>query len=210
MSKPLPGKTPKRHFFAVKAEVGETFARMASKRNLTLYSLVSDCLEKIVELDNSGVSLDEAASSFRLLKTAREIGLVLVPESLWYETVESSLKTDRKGTMARFSDTGEWIGKYCLAKNRGDNAARELGSCLAPLASDANDFSLEGDETIRLRCVNPKYSQQYAESFSMLLCKAFETIGHECLSRTVSKGMIILTLHRVPMLEKKMRDEILV
>lgn len=182
---------------------------MAPRRNLTLYGLVTDVLKKIVELDHHGVSLEDAANSFRSAKTAREIGLVVVPQNLWYETVDSALKVDRKGTMARFSDAGEWIGKYCVAKSSGENASRELAACLAPLASDANDFSLEGIETIHLRCVNPKYSQQYAESFSLLLSKAFEMIGHECTSRTVSKGMIILTLHRIPKLEQKMRSEIL-
>ncbi len=182
---------------------------MASKRNLTLYGLVTDVMKKVVELDNAGVSLDEATNSFRLMKTAKEIGLVIAPEILWYETVESALRTDRKATMARFSDAGEWIGKYCLAKNSGDDPARELASCLAPLTSDANDFSLEGNDTIHLRCVNPKYSQQYAESLALLVSKAFEMIGYESASRTVSKGMIILTLHRVPKLEQKMRSEIL-
>jgi hypothetical protein len=193
----------------VKGDVGEAFARMAERRNLSLFSLLSDVLARITSLDKAGGSLDEAMNSFHLMKTIKEIGFVVVPEDLWYETVENSLKADRKGTMARFSTAGEWIGKYCLAKNLGGNSTQELTSCLAPLSHNANDFSLEGSDAVRLRCVNPRFSQHYAESFSALLSKAFETIGHECTSRTVSKGMIILTLRKVPRLEQKMRDEIL-
>ncbi len=203
-------KRSTRRFFAVRSEVGEAFARMAAKRNLTLYSLVTDVLKKVVELENAGVSLDEATNSFRIMKKAREIGLVLVPENIWYETIEFALKTDRQGTVKRFSDSGEWIGKYCVAKKDGNEAARELASCLSPLASDANDFSVDGTDIIHLRCVNPKYSRQYAEALSTLLIKAFEMIGHECVSRTVSRGMIILNLNRLAKLEQKMRSEILV
>jgi hypothetical protein len=205
----LTGKGAPRHFFAVKGDVGEAFAQVAERRNITLYSLLNDVLAKVNSLDKAGGSLGEAIDSFHVIRTIKEIGFVVIPEDLWYETVENSLKADRKATTARFSAAGEWIGKYCLAKNRGGNTTQELTSCLAPLSSNANDFSLEGSDAVRLRCVNPRFSQSYAESFSVLLSKAFETIGHEITSRTVSKGMIILTLRKVSKPGQKVRDEIL-
>ena len=189
--------------------MGEGFSQMAARKNLTLYSLVSDILAEVISLDKAGDSLDEALDSFRQMKTIKEIGLVVVPEDLWYETIENSLKSDLNAMMTRFSSAGEWIGKYCLAKSPAGNATQELTSCLAPLFANANDFTLKGSDVVRLRCVNPRFSQRYAESFSQLLSKAFETIGHECTSKTVSKGMIILNLRKVPKLEQKMRDGIL-
>lgn len=205
----VPRKIPNRRFFAAKAEVAEAFVRVASRRNLTLYGLVSDILKKVVDLDSIGVSLDEVMEGFRLFKTSKEIGFVPVPENLWYETAEVSLKTDRKGTIARFSEAGEWIGKYALAKSQGKDPSKFLATCLAPLVHEASDFSIDGSETVRLRCVNARHPPFYTEPFSILLSKAIETLGYECESRTASRGMILLAFRKVLGLEQRMRGEIL-
>lgn len=192
----------------MKADIADSIMRIASEKSLTLYGLVSDVLEKVAELANSGVSLSEALEGFRLMKTSKEIGFVPVPEHLWYETAEISLKADRRGTMARFAESGEWIGKYALAKSRGTDPAKYLANCLAPLTCDASEFVMEGGETVRLRCVNPRHPPSYSEPFSALLARAVETLGYECESKTASKGMILLSFRRAPAILQKARGEI--
>ena len=204
----MTGRSPKRRFFAVKAEVADSIIRIASQGGLTLYGLVSDALEKVAELHNSGVSISEALESFRLTKTSKGIGLVIVPEHLWYETAEVSLKADRKGTMARFAESGEWIGKYALAKSQGSTRIEYLANCLAPLICDASEFVMEGMDSLHLRCVNPRHPPSYSDPFSVLLARAVETFGYECTSKTASKGMILLSFRRTSGVEQKVRGEI--
>jgi hypothetical protein len=199
----LTEKSPARRFFAVKADVANAFNQMASNRNLTLYGIVSDILEKIVSLDTMGGSLDEAIDYFRLCKTSREIGFIPIPENLWYHAVELSAKMDEGGTRARFEDVGEWIGKYALTKSEGKDSVTYLKTCLAPLASDASEFWLEGHESIILRCVNSHHSQLYARLFSVLLTKAVETLGYDLEDQTVSQGLILLSFRKIPVIKDR-------
>ena len=198
-----------RRFFAARAEVADAFVRMAARKNLTLYGLLSDILEKVVDLDNLGVPLNEAIHGFQLCRTAKEIGYAFVPESLWYNAAEVSLKSNREQTEKRFAEAGEWIGKYVLAKSRGTDPTKYMVSCLEPLGCDATELSIDANDRIHIRCVNPRHSLSYAESFSTLLRRAIETLGYVCENKTVSRGMVLLSLRRDPQLERKMRGEIL-
>ncbi len=182
---------------------------MASRKNLTLYGLLSDVLEKVVDLDNVGASINEAIHGFQLCRIAKEIGYVFVPEGLWYNTAEASLNSDPEQTRKRFAEAGEWIGKYALAKSRGTDPTKYMVSCLEPLGCDATELSIDGTDNIHIRCVNPQHSLSYAESFSTLLSRAIETLGYVCENRTTSRGMILLSLRKDPQLERKMRGEIL-
>jgi hypothetical protein len=181
---------------------------MASSRGLTLYSLLSDTLGKVVELDASGISLDEAVKGYNCQKMAREIGFTSVPENLWYETAEVSLRADRKGTMTRFGDCGEWIGRYVLAKSQSTNQTEELVKCLSPLSVDASEFSIEGSDTLRLRFVNPRLPPAYTEAFSSLLTRAIGAVGYECETRSHSRGMILLQFHRAKASDRLLRKEV--
>lgn len=174
-----------------------------------MYSLLSDTLSKLVELDANGVSLDDVVKGFYAQRMARDIGYASVPENLWYETAETALKSERRGTMTRFSDSGEWIGRYVLAKSQGVNLTAELAKSLTPLCFDASEFSIEGNDPLRLRFVNPRQPTAYTEAFSNLLSKAVEAIGYECESRSHSRGMILLQFRRTKGLERQLRKEIL-
>jgi hypothetical protein len=204
----LTEKAQARRFFAADAEVGDAFVQMAQKKNLTLYNLLNDMLKKAVELDQAGISLQEAIRDFRILRTSREIGFVAVPEKLWYETAEIAYRADAARTGNRFADAGEWIGKYSLAKSGRQNQVEHLIQCLSPLTQYSSDFSSDGSEIIHLRCVNHQYSASYADSFATLLSRAFEKIGYQCLSRNVSKGMLLLSFRRSAQLEQKSPGEI--
>ncbi len=202
-------KTRPRRFFAADAEVGDAFVQMAHKRNLTLYSLLNEMLKHAIELDRAGIALQEAVQRFRTLRTSQEIGFVAVPEKLWYETAEVAHKIDPARTCSRFAEAGEWIGKYSLAKGGGQNPVRHLIDCLSPLTHSSSDFSSEGNETIRLRCVNNQYSASYSDCFAALLCRAFEKIGYQCTSRDLSKGMVLLSFRTSTQLDQKPMGEIL-
>ena len=181
---------------------------MASKRGLTLYSLLSDTLGKVVELDTNGISLDDVIKGFNCQKMAREIGFTCVPENLWYETAEASIRADRRGTMTRFADCGEWIGRYVLAKSQSTNLTEQLVKCLTPLTSDASEFSIEGSDTLRLRLVNPRLPPAYTEAFSTLLVRAIGAIGYECETRNHTRGMILLEFRRAKGLDRQLRKEV--
>ena len=205
----LTKKSRPRRFFAAEAEVGEAFVQMAQKGNLTLYNLLNDILKKAVELDQSGSSLQEAFRGFRTLKTSQEIGFIAVPEKLWYETAEIAHKVDPRSTSERFAEAGDWIGKYSLAKSKGRNRVEHLIECLSPLTHYSGDFSFEGGDTVRVRCVSHEFSTSYADSFATLLSRAFEKIGYQCTSRNVSKGMLLLSFQRSAQLDHELRGEIL-
>lgn len=157
-----------------------------------MYALLNDILGKVVKLDAMGISLDEAINGYMSQRTSRDIGLASVPERLWYETAEASLKADRKGTVTRFGESGEWIGKYILATSQPNNRTKHLVQCLTPLASNAREFSIEGEETMHLRFVDPRLSPPYTEAFSRLLTGTVEAAEYKCENRTSSSGMILL------------------
>ena len=182
---------------------------MAQKRNLTLYNLLNEMLKHAVELDQAGITLQEAVQGFRTLRTSQEIGFVAVPEKLWYETAEVAHKIDPTHTSTRFAEAGEWIGKYSLAKSGTQNPVKHLIDCLSPLTHSVSDFSSEGNETVRLRCVNNQYSASYSDCFATLLCRAFEKVGYRCTSRDVSKGMLLLSFRNAAQIDQKLRGEIL-
>jgi hypothetical protein len=182
---------------------------MAQKRNLTLYNLLNEMLKQAVELDQAGITLREAVQGFRTLRTSQEIGFVAVPEKLWYETAELTHKINPAQTSTRFAEAGDWIGKYSIAKSGAQNPVKHLIGCLSPLTHSSGDFSSEGSETVRLRCVNDQYSASYSDCFATLLSRAFEKIGYRCTSRDVSKGMLLLSFRNVAQLDQKLRGEIL-
>ncbi len=180
---------------------------MAARKHLTLFGLVSEMLEKVVELDAHGTSLEEVLNQYRIMKTSSELGFIPVPETLWYDNTESCLKADRRGTMTRFAGVGEWIGKYVATKSTVKDPLGLLKECLAPLTNDSSEFSLREGENLTLRCVNSRQPASYAEPFSALMTRAVEGLGYQCSTKSVSKGMIILDFRKK--IEPHLRGEII-
>ena|SRR2546425_5314648 len=190
------GPREKRRFFAVRSDVADSFTQMAAKKSLTMYGSVTDILREVVRLDNQGFSIYDASVALQQSKTAREAGFVNVPEILWYEMVESSVKRDRGGTIAKFSDAGKWLGRYVLAKSQGVDLPKHFMESLAPLTHDCTEFLVENRDGLSIRCFNPSHSQSYAEAFSALLVEMAASIGFECRNMGYSNGVIVLSFDK--------------
>ncbi len=188
----------KRKMLAVREDLANRLSQMAGRKGLTLYALVNEALTSFLKIEDAGHTTREVMEVTRVLEAARNMGFLLCPEDLWYETVALAHREAGKGVSEGWFEAGARCAKFYSIRG-GDDPLTSFKGDLRSLTSNASNLTLheseEGD-VLLVRCINKRFSASYASLYGHFLEGAFSNFGYNCLQRDVAKGALRLKLAR--------------
>ena len=181
---------------AAREDLVNQVSAIASRRKISLFALVNEALERVVEFDRLGMRLSEIADGHKVLKAARDAGFALVPEALLYETMDRAYRENKNWMLKQWVDSGEWCGKYYSVKNEED-PLKTLEKDMRAFFWNAREFEITQNRgEVSVRCTGPRFSESYATFLSAFLEGGLNALGYDCEQKDVAKGFVQLKLKR--------------
>jgi len=183
----------KRKMLAAREDLVNQVSEITKRKGLTLFAVTNEALEQVVELDKLGVRLGDVAKEYRVLKAAKDAGFILVPESLLYETMDKAYRESRKWMITKWTESGEWCGKYYSVRNPEDKL-ESLKRDMCGFFWNVREFDViqNGDDEVFVRCTSPRFPESYATFLSAFLEGALNVLGYKCSQKHVAKGFMQL------------------
>ena len=109
-----------RKTLAVEKEVANELLEIAQRKNMTLFNYVNEmvlknCLKIYEDFDKN---LEEIVNEYMYLQVIKDLDLILVPSSIYYESVQINLKND-ENYGEQWYDDGKRHGKIIISRFSG-------------------------------------------------------------------------------------------
>ena len=183
-----------RKLLAVRADIAEKLAEIARKKNLTLFSLVSEALEQLVKVEARGESLQKIVDDHFTLAAAKEVGFTLIPETLWVSLAEKSFQAEREAMEKVWREAGEWLGKYFRTVEPELPAQTLAERLIRGILWSISEFSLSQgqDGSLTVKCIGFRCPPSYTALLSSFITGLLGALGYQPKAREVTRGIINL------------------
>ncbi|RLI25480.1 MAG: hypothetical protein DRO52_03970 [Candidatus Hecatellales archaeon] len=184
-----------RKLLAVRADIAEKLSEMAKRKNLTLFSLVSEALEQLLKAENRGESLQKICENHQTISAARKAGFILIPESLWISLIEKNFKSEGKAMAQAWREAGEWLGHYFKTIDPELTPQSLAERLVRGILWSISEFTVsQGDDgTITMKCIGFRCPPTYTTLLASFLTGLMEALGYSLKSKEISKGIILLS-----------------
>ncbi|MHC1589512.1 MAG: hypothetical protein ACXQTQ_00930 [Candidatus Hecatellaceae archaeon] len=183
-----------RKLLAVRADIAEKLSEMAKRKNLTLFSLVSEALEQLLKAERRGESLQRIFENHLTLLAAREAGFILIPESLWISLMEKTFESEGKTMAEAWKEAGEWLGRYFKTVDPGLTPQTLAERLVRGILWSISEFTIaSGDDgTITMKCIGFRCPPSYTLLLANFLTGLMTALGYGLKSRELARGIILL------------------
>ncbi len=92
----------KRKVLAADAKLAEKFSELAKSKGMTVYSLLNKILEAVLELEEHGISFNQALEEYVIYRLSRTAGMALAPiDDVRFEKEQWYIVGERIGALLR-------------------------------------------------------------------------------------------------------------
>lgn len=183
-----------RKFLAAREELVRKLGSIAKAKNKTLYGLTNEILEQAIHASNLGEELPQIINNYRMIKMAKENRSVLIPERIWYQTLEKAFQKTDDSFKETFYDSGLWYGKYFSTVLTDTRSLEGIKGALQTIFWNASSLEVtqNGDKII-LRCIEPNFTDSHTQFLSTMLEGIMHSLGYLTNEKNVSRGLVVLT-----------------
>jgi hypothetical protein len=183
-----------RKLLAVRADIAERLSEMAKRKNLTLFSLVSEALEQLLKAEGRGENLQKIFENHLTISAAKEAGFILIPESLWISLMEKNFKSEGEAMAEAWRETGEWLGHYFKTIDPNLTPQTLAERLVKGILWSISEFTVAGGEdgTITMKCIGFRCPPAYTMLLASFLTGLMEALGYSLKSRELARGIILL------------------
>jgi len=186
-----------RKLLAVRADIAEKLVEIAKKKNVTLFSLVSEALEQMVKAEARGENLKKIVENHLALTAAREAGFTLIPESLWVALVEKA--RGEEGSMAAvWREAGEWLGHYFKTVEPEASPVSLAERLIRGILWSLSEFSISTgkDGSLTVKCVGFRCPKSYTRLLSSFIQGLMDALGYKIKSGEIARGIILMKFEK--------------
>ncbi|MCX8161958.1 MAG: hypothetical protein N3E44_03060 [Candidatus Bathyarchaeota archaeon] len=179
---------PDRKMLAARVDLADRLKALADGRGVTVYSMLNDILESILEIEEGGLSVRRLLDEYRSIDYGRRSGFTPIPENLLYELIDLCFESGFSDRLRKsWFETGLWISKYLSAASSID----EPISVLSRLMWNISEFKFEKrDSGAILLCFSSRFTLNYSLLLESLLRGILVGLGFDKLDSEVDKGFI--------------------
>jgi len=191
-----------RKLVAAEEELVSKLMTFASHEGKTFYSFINGIFEDVIKIYEQGLTLDEVAEFYELMKTQRSSGDILIPlDSLMYLVDQLPLK-EKERIEEQWYAWGQWYGAY-LGSKFPENTLDAFDRLLSLSRGELSEVEIIQGSTVKVRCVASHVPLQYTRLLQSYLEGVIHSFGFETIKREYLKGLIILEFKA-----KETRDEV--
>lgn len=177
-----------RKMLAARVDLADRLKALAEGRGVTVYAMLNDILESILEVEEGGLSVKRLLDEYKAVDYGRRSGFTTIPENLLYELVDLCFELGYSDKLRKsWFETGLWLSKYLSASSSMDESIHVLSR----LMWNISEFRFEKrDGEAILLCFSSRFTLNYSLLFESLIRGVLAGLGFDILDSEVDKGFI--------------------
>lgn len=175
----------------VPEDIVEEIAEFSRRRGETISKFVEDSLRQAVRVDRAGFDVKRMADFFEVMQASRVLGGVFLPEEVLSDLVKKAYKSDRKGLLTKWCESGKWHGKYF--KERFEDPTNAFKIFLEACRWDLNEIDVKKNgDRVKVVCVSSVLTLEETELLAEFIKGAMCGMGFKPEKSDLVRGMLIL------------------
>ncbi len=186
--------TREKKLILVPSDLVNKIMEISNREGKTLFNFVTEVLEQTLRASDMNQSIKEIVDFYEAMETQKASGAVIVPIDAFTYLIEKLYSSDRKNILNKWSECGEWYGKYLLAKFHNGNPVDGFKNLLTVSHWDLKEVSfVEDNDGIRVKCVSPLLPIENTELLMKFAEGVMHSFGYDLEKEDCVRGMILLT-----------------
>jgi len=195
--------TKEKKLILVPSDLVNKIMEISNKEGKTLFNFVTEILEQALRASDMNQSLKELVDFYEAMETQKSSGAVIVPVDAFTYLISKLYPSDRKNLLKKWYESGEWYGKYMLAKFHDDDPVDAFKKLLTVSHWDLNEVSLVKDDNgIRMKCVSPLLPIENTELLMKFVEGAMHSFEYDVDKEDYARGMVLLTFKKTKEVDK--------
>jgi len=184
-------------FVPIHVDLLNKVIEISRREDKPVSALIQEALEESMKAYELRGSLRDMVDEYKLIKTLKETGAVIVPADVLYYPTEKLFVSERETLLERWYEAGQWYGKYLQAKFRDQDVVEVLKNILSACAWNITELGVSRkDGNVEFRCVAPSLSMEGTELFSKYLEGIMGSLGYRSVKRDSLKGFILVEFRK--------------
>jgi len=178
---------------AVRSDLLARIVEISNREGKTVYGMTNEIFDQAIRAHDLGLTLPEVVDAYTLLKMERETGAVVTSSETLSYLIGKLYPEHKEALQELWRSSGQWYGKYLLAKFHDQDPVEMLRRRLVTCAWDVTDINLlrNGDQ-VKLRIVAPHLPAENTELFSKHLEGIMQSLGYRLEKNDTMRGIIFL------------------
>lgn len=178
---------------AVPGDLLEKIYAVSAKEGKTPFLYISEIFEQALRAHDMGRSLRQVIDAYIMIETVKNAGSTIISSESLHIIIQKIYGDNSNELKRRWFETGEWYGKYILAKFGELKNPEELKNLLEAYLWDMNEIHLVKMEgKTLLKCISPHQPIEITELSASFLEGVMSALGHKCVRRDIVKGVILM------------------
>jgi len=180
----------RRKFLAARHDLAQRVNESSKSSGRTVFSIVNEALSAFLEAEESGRSLSSVMDEQKMIHSAKNSGMILVPETCWERLLESS--HDCQAVYEGWRASGAVFGRYLRVSGLSEDP-RKVEAALRTVAGGIPDITIQRD---RLLFISPRLGERQTEAVAAFLEGVLAGLDLGVTGKEVSKGIVVIGLKR--------------
>jgi predicted DNA-binding protein len=178
---------------AVPGDLLEKIYAVSAREGKTPFLYISEIFEQALRAHDMGKSLRQVIDAYIMIETVKNSGSTIISSESLYAIIRKIYGGSSDELRRKWFETGEWYGKYILAKFGELKNPEELRNLIEAYLWDMNEIHLVRiDDRAVLRCISPHQPLELTELSASFLEGVMSALGYKCVRRDVVKGVILM------------------
>lgn len=170
---------------------------ISNREGRTFYSFASEIFGQALRAHEMKYSLKEIVDFFESMETQKASGAVITPIDALTYLISEVYQSQRDALLEKWYESGEWYGKYLLARFHERNTVEVFGKLLESGRWDLKEVHVtQNANTVKLRCVSPLLPLENTELLLKFIEGAMCSLGYKVVDEDYLKGIILLKFER--------------
>jgi len=143
-------------------------------------------------------SLKEIVDFFELMEAQKASGAVITPVDVLSYLISELYSSERDVLHEKWYESGQWFGKYLLARFHDRNQVEAFGRLLEVGRWDLKEVHVtEGGGVVKVRCVSPLLPIENTVLLLKFIEGVMDSLGYKAIKEDCLKGIILLEFERM-------------
>lgn len=171
--------------------------KISGRDGKTLYGFISEILGQALKVYESNHTLKEVVEFFELMEAQKASGAVITPVDVLSFLIGELYPSKKDVLLEKWYESGQWFGKYLLARFNKQDQVEAFGKLLAIGRWDLKEvhFKREGD-LVTVRCVSPLLPIENTLLILKFIEGVMDSLGYGVITEDHLKGIILLEFNK--------------
>ncbi len=168
---------------------------VAGREGKPLSSFVGEVLDQALRTWSMGHTLQHVVDFFEIMETLKSAGAVFTPAEVLRFLTEAVGPKDRETLQGKWYESGQWYGKYLIAKF--PNQVDALQRLLQASRWDLDEVNVtRREDNIEISCISTSLPLEETQLLGKFIEGSMHSLGHKTKGEDFTRGIIRLRFEK--------------